>query len=232
MLNTTWHDDYDETRKCGVLTSGRFGTIHLVDMTTETDVGFHYIIKELVFDLRRRHDRNILKTDKQEFENEVSIQRDVVELGLAPRILFVDHSDTGGIICMVRMKRTLRAYIHDMDIGTDPHHRLIEIFGTILVNIQTLHDNNIMHNDLHLENMMFDTENRMYFIDFGKSLRSGHRMFDPWVDYQTVVEFYMIAYRKLNIESVVVGFEHILLDMADRVFKNGKRVSDWSSNRA
>lgn len=215
----------------GLLTTGGFGIIHAIESPDTTERIEQYIIKELIFDQSKIPGDIVMSTGKEEFSHEVHIHQEVMAIGLAPPLLFAFHCTNGGVIGMARMKETVLEYVQRIDITDDPHRRLVLLFSKILVCIKKLHTLHIMHNDMHLENMMLDSRGRIYFIDFGKSIRRGSKMYDPWFEYLTAIQFYMIAYQSLmNIESdtdeSLDAFSDFLLEMTEHIFKGTMSTVD------
>jgi len=89
---------------------------------------------------------------------EADIQRFVSELGLAPRIYETFVGPTNVAIIMDMLPITLSSKLEE---GNETKKLIDDVF----ILIQKLHDNNIVHLDMNIQNFMIDSNGDVKIID-------------------------------------------------------------------
>lgn len=117
----------------------------------------------------------------QKIENEIEQQNKAAELGVAPRIFQVMFSTNTSLIIMEKLSYTLQGKIkHLLNSPIDSKDKLrelLQILKEVKNLVFTLYSHDIIHNDLHTDNVMFNERlNKFQVIDFGMS-RKGIRTF-------------------------------------------------------
>lgn len=98
-------------------------------------------------------------------ENEVRCQRRAASHFFAPKVLDSWKTDKGFAFIMEAMKETLSTRL----LRVQSVEEAVNIIENILDLIVKLHSVGITHNDLHIQNIMFDKYDQVKFIDFGRS---------------------------------------------------------------
>ena len=114
-------------------------------------------------------------TQKEEFMNELRMQAKAATIGVAPPIRKVLLSDSKGIVIMDSMKEDLEdrmeRYILDRTITETQAYDLgMDLANQIGEQIMKLHSYNIIHGDIHQNNVMFDRNGKCKLIDYGMAM--------------------------------------------------------------
>ena len=112
----------------------------------------------------------------QDIINEIKMQNACADVGLCPYIQDAWLTDKGGVVVMDLYKITAKQMLlmHDSIVEKQ------KILAYIVTLVDKLHRYGIYHGDLHLDNIMVSTDNKYYFIDFGKGGRFTN-MNDPHI---------------------------------------------------
>ena len=113
--------------------------------------------------------------EKEAFMNELWMQAKAASIGVAPPIRKVLLSDSRGIMIMDSMKEDLedhiQRYIADPKTTSDnAYDEGIELANKIGEQIMKLHRHNIIHGDIHQNNVMFDHRGACKLIDYGMAI--------------------------------------------------------------
>jgi serine/threonine-protein kinase RIO1 len=119
---------------------------------------------------------DINAVDKDEFMNELWMQAKAASIGVAPPIRKVLISDSRGIVIMDRLSIDLEDVMQNyaMDPSTtvdDAEKKGKELADQIGIQIKKLHNHNIVHGDLHQNNIMFDEKGNCKIIDYGMAMQ-------------------------------------------------------------
>lgn len=146
-----------------VLGSGEFGTVYKVDSKTAVKITDLRVYEEFGLDV------------DQSIKQEAKICRLAGELGIGPKIddIYYCCDDVNNCYSIMYMEmidgKTLGNWLRDQHSTRE----LKRVFNLLEAAINTLHKNNIVHNDLHLHNIFVKQENKtvvgVYLIDFGLS---------------------------------------------------------------
>lgn len=119
---------------------------------------------------------DIEAVDKDEFMNELWMQAKAASIGVAPPIRKVLISDSRGIVIMDRLAIDLETLMENY--ATDPSTTVddaekkgMELADQIGLQIRKLHSHNIIHGDLHQNNIMFDEKGNCKIIDYGMAMK-------------------------------------------------------------
>lgn len=123
--------------------------------------------------------RNQRSTFLSKVANEISIQNEFAGLGLAPKILDAWMCNNEASIVMEKKDMNLVKYVSTLvQSGVIPETSILSTIdslqSTLLQLVDKAHQNNLVHKDLHLKNVMVDVDDdldwyNMKIIDFGKS---------------------------------------------------------------
>jgi serine/threonine protein kinase len=116
-----------------------------------------YVVKSIFFGTTETSE---LK--RNEFRREVQIHRLLSRHFIAPAIYMAWMTATHGYIVMRRLAMTLKQYVEIYGFSKEDVFRLISV-------VNLMHHHGVVHKDLHNENVLVDTSNNFYIIDFGKS---------------------------------------------------------------
>lgn len=117
----------------------------------------------------------VLKIDKYEYNcREVYIHLMLSKLGIAPKLYEIwkvksgkSLENIGTIFIMKKLDQNL------YDILMNDNVDINRIYKDLMDKLDILYNNKIKHNDLHLHNIMLDSNGILYLIDFGMSERFG-----------------------------------------------------------
>ena len=134
----------------------------------------------------QEHVKGSLNEWKQKIKEEVDMQIFAANLGVAPEVLDAFVCDHESYIVMDKMDITFKDYIKQLvaeQIFDDATiFSIIDVVQDEVINqlVATLHANNMIHNDLHLENVMLMLNEEylpttIRLIDFGTSKYKGSR---------------------------------------------------------
>lgn len=118
---------------------------------------------------------DIHQVEKEEFMNEITMQAKAAALGIAPPIRKVLLSASKGIVIMDSMKEDLEdvitRFVLDPATTADDAYELgMKIANELGPLIMKLHSHNIIHGDIHQNNVMFDHHGHCKLIDYGLSI--------------------------------------------------------------
>ena len=82
------------------------------------------------------------------------------------KIIFLIEMPNSGISFIEYIKK----YIKEHTV-TESQNKFIELINKSLISLQILHSFNILHNDLHLDNILIDSDENCRILDFGKSIK-------------------------------------------------------------
>lgn len=137
-----------------------------------------YVTKVVHFPRRNHsntnnHLQNV--TQKEEFMNELRMQAKAATIGVAPPIRKVLLSASKGIVIMDSMKEDLEDVMQQSVLDSAISETAAYDMGTDLANqigeqIMKLHSYNIIHGDIHQNNVMFDRHGKCKLIDYGMAM--------------------------------------------------------------
>ena len=138
----------------------------------------NYITKVVHFPRRNITNANEYSqnyTQKDEFMNELTMQAKAATIGVAPPIRKVLLSKSKGIVIMDSMKEDLEdmmlRYVRDDSITETAAYDIgMDLANQIGEQIMKLHSYNIIHGDIHQNNVMFDNHNKCKLIDYGMAM--------------------------------------------------------------
>lgn len=144
----------------------------------------NYVTKVVYFTMYNNNNNNsshhhapngVDPVEKEAFMNELWMQAKAANIGVAPPIRKVLLSDSRGIMIMDSMKEDLEEvmekYIADpMTTADDAYEKGVELANQIGEQIMKLHRHNIIHGDIHQNNVMFDNEGKCRLIDYGMAI--------------------------------------------------------------
>lgn len=135
------------------------------------------------------HFLNTLPITLKEWENEVSMQKKASEIGVAMPIVDSYHNDNMyAVIIMYRLEETLLDRINYLLRDPIKNKEDIFIYYSKFIELHMkLIDNNISHFDAHLANAMFDNDNDLFLIDFGKAKKIHDKVY-----HKKMLVFYII----------------------------------------
>jgi serine/threonine protein kinase len=146
----------------------------------------------------------------KEIENEVNYQNKCAKANLCRP---VEDSwlckDKGGVIITSILKTTLKTVIKSNRNNSDTVFALMK---NLLSLVASLHDIDIYHGDLHLNNVMLDENSKMLFIDMGNSgtLHNSKDMYKKIsTDYQDIaIDINVISIKDGDVCNVI--FEKLI----------------------
>ena len=151
---------------------------HATNKESATDNACDYVTKVVHFPQRNdvnanNHPQNA--TQKEEFMNELRMQAKAATIGVAPSIRKVLLSASKGIVIMDSMKEDLEdmmeRYTQDSTITETQAYDLgMDLANQIGEQIMKLHSYNIIHGDIHQNNVMFDRNGKCKLIDYGMAM--------------------------------------------------------------
>lgn len=121
-----------------------------------------YVYKEIKF-----QEKNYPQYTLDDLKNEIHFQELASNAGLAPKIYQVFISKDKGAFIMDRMEYTIAEFINT---NYDDKKLLDKTLDDIVTEIKSLNKIGIVHDDLHLGNIMYSSKDSVWkFIDFGKA---------------------------------------------------------------
>lgn len=95
------------------------------------------------------------------FKKEIQIHKKMASIGVSPQIYDAWKAGSHGFIVMDRLAYTLE---NKIDRGEFTN------IGELYDLIKLMHDNGVIHKDVHAGNIMYDLNDRPYIIDHGTSI--------------------------------------------------------------
>lgn len=172
--------------------SGTFGRIFACDVTLRID-NMSKIENWIMKIVQIKH------VNKKIFQRSRKIQLLLSDINIAPRIkcsyLLIDNGrELYGINVMDRLHQTVADYLSRRTLTSYEISRLIFKIKKILF---YLFDHNIVHGDLHISNLLFDSSfDHLYLIDFDRSIELSELQPDPEKIYE-VKKYHCIDYMSL-----------------------------------
>lgn len=156
---------------------GFFGTVYSITCESGCDYAFKVIKKDML---------HLFK------ENEIELQSRASEIGIASEILQVTYNDDSIGIIMEKMDYTMKDFLKDISKLTADARQIIllKIIKDVFELLNKLHGINILHNDVHISNIMWNTKkSKWMLIDFGLASKfSKSSSLKPLNDFQNFCE--------------------------------------------
>jgi serine/threonine protein kinase len=148
------------------------GKIFEADCAAKRDKSKKYIMK-----LIHKDDTTSEKDFHKEVFSEIEMQNYVYDkTGFTTPIYQVFTSKDKIMFVTDRLDTTLFRFLFNELIKEQPDIQKIQkLFRECIYMIHTLYENNIAHNDAHLNNFMLDKHGKLYIIDFGKTRKIGKK---------------------------------------------------------
>lgn len=203
------------------------GQIFETECSTKRDKSKKYIMK-----LIRKDDIMSEKDFHKEVFSEIEMQNYVYDkTGFTTPIYQVFTSKDKIMFVTDRLDITLFRFLFNELIKEQPDIQKIQrLFRECIYMIHTLYENNIAHNDAHLNNFMLDEHGKLYMIDFGKTSKIGK---NDNKNELLIHEYEFIAislYKLYNVikpanryiinELLLEEFDLTLLDLLDDLVEN------------
>jgi tRNA A-37 threonylcarbamoyl transferase component Bud32 len=194
-----------------------FGEIVGVCLKCNNEVNDKYIGKIIPYD--------VTPGGRTGVKREITIQTTASREGLAPniKICFLDESKSSSedskkaLIIMDKINgNTIQSKLETiMDTAiaksqesqNDPITEINKLFDSVIIGLTKLHSIGIYHGDAHLENFMYDQQDKIWIIDFGHS-----SYFDPQESHVKILEDYVSlrsavsSLSKSKIKKVLKGY--------------------------
>lgn len=155
---------------------GVFGTVYSITSESGCDYAFKVIKKPM---LRLFN------------ENEIEMQTRASKAGIASEILQITYNDDSIGIIMEKMDYTVYSFLKDISkLSIDARQIItIKLIKDVFELLEKLHSIDILHNDVHLSNIMWSTKKfKWMLIDFGSALLHSKSDIDLNEDFQLFIE--------------------------------------------
>lgn len=123
----------------------------------------NYVMKVVRFNEDETSEVFLEETTLEEFQQEIEMQRKLAKVGVAPRIYDAWKSKTLGFFIMERLDKTLLRFLKE----EDDNKKIDDIMDKVIDKIELMHKLDIIHGDLHSSNIMLNSKDEPYIIDFG-----------------------------------------------------------------
>jgi len=174
-----------------------------------------------IYDKQNNNDLLVIKivyllndSQVQDFKKEFNINKKMAGLGVGPPIYKINNNDyiiinNGqnyppkiGLFVLKKLTITLESYLKSKI--SIPIFVIKDTTKKIIRNIQILYDNNISHDDMHLENIMLDIyDDNVYLIDYGYVREGFNKKYAFYLyDVYVVSSFIEIYYNRERNETL------------------------------